>query len=136
MADIAIKMGVNAPSDDVNGVLRVLDYIYQQDPDTDDQPFRFGAYEEDFSDGAIGVLASMSVILNYKGKDGTDKTFTEHILKGFERTVEDGKPAFSVVIPPFGRKLIRVIYEQRNREDNEEERSRYVQQKAEEFGLD
>ena len=136
MADIAIKMGVNAPSDDVNGVLRVLDYIYQQDPDTDDQPFSFGAYEEDFSDGAIGVLASMSVILNYKGKDGTDKTFTEHILKGFERTVEDGKPAFSVVIPPFGRKLIRVIYEQRNREDNEEERSRYVQQKAEEFGLD
>lgn len=87
MADIAIKMGVNAPSDDVNGVLRVLDYIYQQDPDTDDQPFSFGAFEENFSDGAIGVLASMSVILNYKGKDGTDKTYTEHILKSFERTI-------------------------------------------------
>lgn len=136
MADIAIKMGVNAPSDDVNGVLRVLEYIYQQDPDTDDQPFSFGAYEDDFSDGAIGVLASMSVILNYKGKDGTDKTYTEHILKGFERTVEDGKPVFFVVVSPIGRKLIRIIYEQRNREENEEVRSRYVQKKAEEFGLD
>ena len=136
MADISMKMGVNAPSADVNGVLSVLDYIYQQEPETDDQPFSFGAYEEDFSDGAIGVLASMSVILKYKGKDGTDKTYTEHILQGFERTVENGKAAFSVVIPPLGRKLVRIIYEQRNREDNEEERSRYVQQQAEELGLE
>lgn len=28
MADIAIKLGVNAPSDDVNGVLRMLDFIH------------------------------------------------------------------------------------------------------------
>lgn len=48
---------------------------------------------------------------------------------------DDDKPAFSVVVLPLSRKLIRVIYEQRNREGNEEERSRYVQQKAEEFGL-
>ena len=136
MADIAIKMGVNAPGNDVDGVLKVLDYIYQQNPETDNQPFRFGAYEEDFSDGAIGVLASMSVILNYTGKDGADKVFTEHILQGFERTIEDGKAAFSVVISPMGRKLIRIIYEQRNREDNEEERSKYVQVMADELGLD
>lgn len=136
MADIAIKMGVNAPSSDVDGVLRVLDYIYHQDPATDNQSFRFSAYEDDFSDGAIGVLASMSVILNYTGKDGSETVFTEHILQGFERTVEDNKPAFNVVIPPLGRKLIRIIYEQRNREENEEERSNYVQKVAEEIGLD
>lgn len=59
MADIAIKMGVNAPGSDVDEVLKVLDYIYQQDPSDDDKPFRFGAYEENFSDGAIGVMASM-----------------------------------------------------------------------------
>ena len=135
MADIAIKMGVNAPQKDVDGVLRVFDYVFRQDPATDDKPFRFGAYEEDFSDGAIGVLASMSVIMNYTGKDGLEKTYVEHIMQGFERTIEDGKPAFSVIIPPLGRKLIRVIYEQRDREENEEERGRYVQQKAEEFGL-
>ena len=136
MADIAIKMGVNAPADDVDGILRILDFIYQQDPEKDDQPFSFAAYEEDFSDGAIGVLASMSVILNYKGKDGMDKTYTAHILMAFERTNKDGKPAFSVVISPLARKLIRIIYEQRDREENEEERSRYVQLKAEEFGLE
>ena len=53
MADIVIKMGVNAPTSDVDGVLKVLNYIYQQDPTDDDQPFRFSAYEENFSDGAI-----------------------------------------------------------------------------------
>lgn len=136
MADIAIKMGVNAPKDDVDGVLSVLEYVYHQDPTMDNQAFRFGAYEENFSDGAIGVLASMSVVLNYTGKNGSEKNYVEHILQGFERTVEDGKPAISVIISPLGRKLIRVIYEQRNREDSEEERSRYVQQKAEEFGLE
>ena len=75
MADIAIKIGVNAPSNDVEGVLKVLNIIYDQDPAEDEQPFQFSAYEEDFSDGAIGVLASMSFLLNYTGKDGTDKGF-------------------------------------------------------------
>lgn len=136
MADIAIKMGVNAPSDDVEGVLKVLNFIYQQDPSEDDQPFRFSAYEENFSDGAIGVLASMSFLLNYTGKDGTDKQYVSHLLQSFLRTIEDEKPAFSVVIPPHSRKLIRIIYEQREREENEEERSRCVQRMAEEFGLE
>lgn len=52
MADIAIKMGVNAPPDDVEGVLKVLNFIYEQDPSEDGHPFRFSAYEENFSDGA------------------------------------------------------------------------------------
>ena len=135
MADIVIKMGVNAPSDDVNGVLRVLDYIYQQNPEEDELPFSFSAYEENFSDSAIGILASMSFILNYTGKDGTDKQYISPLLRRFERTVEDGKPAFSVAIPSRSRKLIRIIYEQRDREDNDAERSRCVQQMAEAFGL-
>ena len=135
MADIAIRMGVNAPSDDVEGVLKVLNYIYEQNPEDDDQPFRFSAYEENFSDGAIGVLASMSFILNYTGKDGDEKQYVSHLLQSFSRIIEDEKPAFSVIIPPRSRKLIRIIYEQREREENEEERSRCVQEMAEEFGL-
>ncbi|MBQ9047025.1 MAG: hypothetical protein IJ120_03895 [Solobacterium sp.] len=136
MADIAIKMGVNAPSDDVEGVLKVLNYIYEQDPSEDDQPFHFSAYEVNFSDGAIGVLASMSFLLNYTAKDGTDKQYSSPLLQSFFRTIEDEKPAFSVVIPARSRKLIRIIYEQREREENEEERSRCVQRMAEEFGLE
>ena len=42
-AVIAIKIGVNAPSDNVEGVLKVLNFIYEQDPSEDDEPFRFGA---------------------------------------------------------------------------------------------
>ena len=136
MADIAIRMGVNAPSDDVEGVLKVLNYIYEQNPEDDDQPFRFSAYEENFSDGAIGVLASMSFILNYTGKDGDEKQYVSHLLQSFSRIIEDEKPAFSVIIPPRSRKLIRIIYEQREREENEEERSRCVQEMAEKFGLE
>lgn len=136
MADIAIKMGVNAPPDDVEGVLKVLNFIYEQDPSEDGHPFRFSAYEENFSDGAIGVLASMSFLLNYTAKDGTDKQYVSPLLQSFSRTMEDEKPAFSVVIPARSRKLIRIIYEQREREENEEERSRCVQRMAEEFGLE
>ena len=136
MADIVIKMGVNAPEDDVDSVLRVLDYIYRQDPQSDNQPFCFRAYEEDFSDSAIGIIASMSFILNYTGKDGSEKQYISPLLQSFERTAENGKPAFSVVIPPRSRRLIRILHEQRDREGNEEERSRCVQQMAETFGLD
>lgn len=39
------------------------------------------------------------------------------------------------IIPAHSRKLILIIYEQREREENEEERSRCVQKMAEEFGL-
>ena len=91
---------MNAPSDDVEGVLKVLNFIYEQDPSEDDEPFRFSAYEENFSDGAIGVLASMSFLLNDTAKDGTDKQYVSPLLQSFSRTVEDEKPAFSVGFIP------------------------------------
>ena len=68
-------------------------------------------------------------------ENGSEKQYVSHLLQSFSRTIEDEKPAFSVVIPPRSRKLIRIIYEQREREENEEERSRCVQEMAEEFGL-
>jgi len=135
MADIAIKMGVNAPADDVNGVMRIFEYIYQQPVASDDNPFTFNAFAEDFSDGAIGVLASMCFILNYKASDGSDKEYVSHVMQSFERNTQDGKPAFSVKISPNSRKLLRVIFEQRNREGNEAERSAFVQKAAETMNL-
>jgi len=39
MADIAIKMGVNAPPSDVDGVMRVLSYISQSSTESDEVPF-------------------------------------------------------------------------------------------------
>ncbi len=135
MAEIVIKMGVNAPPSDGDGVMRVLSYISQSSVEFDDVPFTFNEFEEDFGDGAIGVLASMSFILNYCGKDGTNKDYTSRLMQSFERNVQDGKPAFTVTIPPHSRTLIRVIVEQRDREGNEEERSAYVQAMAEKLGL-
>ena len=110
--------------------------IYEHDPSEDGQPFCFSAYEKNFSDGAIGVLASMSFLLNYTAKDGTDKQYVSHLIQSFSRTMEDEKPVFSIVIPARSRKLIRIIYEQREREENEAERSRCVQRMAEEFDLE
>ena len=136
MADIAIKMGVNAPANDVNGVMRIFEYIYQQPVESDDFPFTFNAFAEDFSDGAIGVLASMCFILNYNAPDGSDKEYISHVMQSFERNEQDGKPAFTVTISPNSRKLLRVIFEQRNREGNEEERSAFVQKAAEAMNLD
>lgn len=31
MADLFIKIGVNAPSSDVNDVMKILEYIYEQE---------------------------------------------------------------------------------------------------------
>lgn len=135
MAEIMIKMGVNAPSDQTGIVLKVLEHIYEQTPDMVDSPFRFSAYEEDFSYSAIGVMASMSFILKYKGKDGETKEYTAPLLNAFQRTIEDEKPALDIIISAGARNLLRIVYEQRAREDNEEERSRFVQDKAEELGL-
>ena len=90
MADIAIKMGVDGPGNEVNRVLRVFEIVDESDA-PEEAPFVLGAYEEDFSDSAIGLLSSMSVILSYTGADGKEKTFTEHVLQAFERyTEEDG----------------------------------------------
>ena len=54
----------------------------------------------------------------------------------FERyTEDDGRAACQIVVSSIGRKLIRIVFGQRNRESDEEERSRYVQEMAEELGL-
>ena len=135
MAEIVVKMGVNAPAKQVKGVLKTLEYIYEKTPEYTEEPMCFQAYEEDFTDGGIGVLASMSIILKYKGTDGKEKEYSDHVMKAFQRTVVDDKPAFDVIIPAGTRNLLRVVYEQRKREDNEEERSRYVQEQVELMGL-
>ena len=135
MADVTIKMGVDRPGSEVNRVLRILEVVGGSDA-PEDSPFVFAAYETDFSDSAIGLLSGMSVVLNYTGADGEEKAFAGHILQAFERyTEEDGKPACQIAISPIGRKLIRLVLGQRDRESDEEERSRFVQQMAEELGL-
>ena len=48
MADISIKMGVNGPDDDVDGVMSIFNYIYQQPEETDETDFVFEAYIIDF----------------------------------------------------------------------------------------
>lgn len=54
----------------------------------------------------------------------------------FERcTEEDGEPACQIVISPIGRKLVNLVFDQRDRESNDEERSRFVQWFAEDLGL-
>ena len=135
MAEIMIKMGVNAPGDQVKGVLNVLEYIYEQTPEKTDAPMRFQAFEKDFTDSAIGVLASMSIILKYESAEFEKREYTAPVLQSFQRVMIDGKNAFDVTIPAGARNLLRIVYEQRKREDDEEERSRYVQQQAVEMGL-
>ena len=135
MADISIRMGVNGPGSDTDRVLRLFEIVDEYTAPKD-KPCVFCAYESDFSDGALGVLTSMSAILHYTGADGQERTFTEHILQAFERYMEqDGLPACQVVVSPVGRRLIHFIFGQRDREGNEGERSRYVQTLAEELGL-
>ena len=135
MANIAIKIGVNAPEKDVQDVLKLFEFIYQQDESSEDAPLTFGAYAEDFSDGAIGVLASMSIIFDYLGKEGITKQYIGYVMQSFERSEENGKSCFNVVIPPLSRKLIRIVCEHRNKERNEAERSRFVQEMAEKLGF-
>ena len=135
MADISIKMGVNAPDDDVDGIMSIFNYIYQQPEETDNVDFVFEAYEDDFSDGAVGVLASMMFILNYLNADGEKKQYTAHVLKSFERTKIEGEDAVRVIIPSDSRKLLRMIFKQRDLEGNEEERSQYIQKMTEEYGF-
>lgn len=135
MADVSIKMGVNGPGSETNRVLRIFE-IVDECPSPEDEPCVFCAYEEDFSDGALGILTSMSVVLNYTGADDQERTFTEHILQALERyTEQDGLPACRIVVSPVGRKLIRCVFGQRDLEGDEEKRSRYVQDFARELGL-
>lgn len=135
MADIAIKLGVNAPEEELNRVLTLLEYVYDQPQLEDVKPLTFTAFESDFSDGAIGVLASMSFILNYKDYSGTDKIYSSHLLESFERNIQENKPVVTFKISPNARKLIRIVYMQRDLERNDSERSDFVQKKAEELGI-
>ena len=135
MADISIKMGVNGPEDDVDGVMSIFNYIYQQPADTDEVDFVFEAYEEDFSDGAVGVLASMTFILNYLNAAGEKKQYISHVLKSFERIKIEGKDAVRVIIPSESRKLLRMIFMQRDVVGNDEVRSQFIQQMAEQYGF-
>lgn len=90
MADIAIKMGVNALDDDVDGVMSIFNYIYQQPEETDEVDFVFEAFEDDFSDGAVGVLSGMTFILNYLDAAGEKKQYISHVLRSFERIMVEG----------------------------------------------
>jgi len=135
MADIAIKMGVNGPDDDVDGVMSIFNYIYQQPEEADETDFAFEAYEEDFSDGAVGVLASMTFILNCLNAAGEKKQYISHVLKSFERIRVEDKDAVRVIIPSKSRKLLRMIFMQRDVEGDDEKRSQFIQQMAERYGF-
>lgn len=135
MADIAIQMGVNGPEDDVDGVMSIFNYIYQQPEETDGVDFVFEAYEDDFSDGAVGVLASMIFILNYLNASGEKKQYISHVLKSFERIQVEGKNAVRIVIPSKSRKLLRMIFIQRDVVGDDEERSQFIQKMAEKYGF-
>ncbi|MBR6095110.1 MAG: hypothetical protein IKP92_08850 [Lachnospiraceae bacterium] len=135
MADIAIKMGVNGPDDDVDGVMSIFNYIYRQPEETDEVDFVFEAFEDDFSDGAVGVLASMTFILNYLNATGEKKQFISHVLRSFERIQVEDKNAVRIIIPSKSRKLLRMIFMQRDVEGNDEERGQFIQQMAEKYGF-
>lgn len=48
-------------------------------------------------------------------------------VRAFERCAEEGgRPACQIVISPIGRKLVNLVFDQRDRESNDEERSRFV----------
>ena len=135
MADIAIRIGVNGPAEDTNRVLSLLEHIYNQPQAEDKKDFSFGAYASDFTDSAIGIIASMSFVMNYTGADGKEKTFTAPLLRSFSRMKKDGQAAFSVTIPADSRQLIRVLFEQRRLEEKGSDPSNFIQAKAKELGL-
>lgn len=130
-----VKLVVGGLGKEVHWVFRIFEIIDESEA-AEDKPFVFAAYEDDCSDSAMGILASMSVLINYIGNSGEEKTFTEHILRAFERCAEEGgRPACQIVISPIGRKLVNLVFDQRDRESNDEERSRFVQWFAEDLGL-
>lgn len=135
MADIMIKMGVNAPADQTKVVLQVLEHVFSQTPEKTAEPFEIQAYEEDFTDSAIGVMASMSFILKYHDQSMQEKTLTAPLLQAFQRMTINGKPALDFLISAQARNLLRIVYMQRDLEGNEKERFAFVQRQAEDIGL-
>ena len=134
MTDLRIKMGVQAPGKDVNDVLKMLDYISQNYSNAEN-PLRMQAYARDLSDGAVGVLASMSVIFDFDSTYGQQKTVEEHILNSFARLVVEGQPIYEIVVTPLAQELISLVYEQREYEGKPKERAVFLRKKAEELGL-
>ena len=134
MAELCIKMGVQAPGQDVNDVLKVLDYISQNYFEAS-QPLRMQAYATDMSDGAIGVLSGMSIIMKFIDTDGREKIVNEHVISGFSRVIVDGKPAYEISFTALAQKLIAIVYEQREHEGDQADRAAFIQKKAEELGL-
>ena len=134
MAELCIKMGVQAPGRDVNDVLKVLDYISQNYAEAT-QDLRIQAYAADMSDGAIGVLSSMSINMEFNDTDGQKKTVNEYVISGFSRIIVNGKPTYEITFTPLAQKLIGIVYEQREYEGDQANRSAFIQKKAIELGL-
>ena len=134
MAELYVKMGVQAPTQDVNDVLRVLDYIAQNHSGSE-AILHMQAHAHDMSDGAIGVLSSMSIIVNFIDTAGHEKTVNEYIIDSFSRLVVDGQPAYELSFTPLAQKLVGIVYEQRKYESDQAERAAFIQKKAEELKL-
>lgn len=134
MADLCIKMGVQAPGQDVEDVLKVLDYVAQNNSGSD-KPLRMQAYARDVSDGAIGVLASMSIVITFDDKNGQEKAVAEPVIDGFSRLTLDAQPAYEVSFTPLARKLVGMVYEQCDYENNPAKREQFIQSMAEKLGL-
>ena len=128
MADLFIKMGVNAPSSDVDDVMKALGYIYEQE--IIDKQIVMQAYTTDFSDGAIGVISSMSITLKYD-EDMETKEITEYVICSFKRFInEEEKMICEMTISPIAHKLVWLVFEQRKHEANENEREQFLQKQA------
>ena len=134
MADLCIKMGVQAPVQDVDDILKVLDYISQNHSDGK-RPLVMRAYAKDLTDGAIGVLASMSIIVSFMNADHQEKTITEPVIAGFNRIIEDDQPTYVISIAPLAQKLVALVYKQREYENDQQLRAAFIQQEAEKLGL-
>ena len=93
------------------------------------------AYAADISDGAIGVLASMSIVIEFNTASGQNRTVTEHVICGFTRITVDEQPAYEILVTSLAKKLIKIVYEQRDHEGDESKRAAFIQMWAEKLGL-
>ena len=134
MADLFIKIGVNAPSSDVNDVMKILEYIYEQE--ITDKQIVLQGYTIDFSVGAIGVISSMTITLKYNDENNEEKEITEHVICSLNRFVNDeGNLICEITISKTAHKLVWLVFEQRKYESSEEERQQFIQEQAKVFGI-
>ena len=135
MAEIKLLIGVRAPEEETNKILFLLQHIYKQPESEDSKEFTFGTYSSDFSDSALGALASMSLQFDYTGTDGEAKSHTVPVLSGFSRIVRNEQPAVTVTISPDARALIRLFFEQKKMEDKGSDPSDFLQKRSRKLGL-